>query len=481
MRGTLFLYSSKREIGKYISKPTNPAMKFPCLDKLDEVTFSLKNHGFSSLNDFTVSSRIDPVYGKVISGYKLFKSNNPLVLDYGGILPNFQIAYETWGKLNENKDNAILLHTGLSASSHARSSPENNRPGWWENFIGPGNPVLDTNKFFIICTNVLGSCYGSTGPSSLDPSDNMHYATRFPIISIHDIVRAQNRLIRNQFGIKSLHASVGGSMGGMQSLAYGQLFPDEVKKIVSVSACAKSHPCSISVRYTQRQVLMADPHWNRGFYYPTNQYPNRVPPHVGMKLAREIATISYRSGPEWEARFGSERLDDSKTPVLCPDFLIERYLDHQGKKFSLDYDANSFLYLSKAIDLFDLSKSHQIKSKRKRLDVLMQMKEKTIPSILLDAPYESNKKTRVTTSQASKNDLIKGIAPLKTKNILIIGVKSDLLFPYWQQREIVEILGNTLNIKYIELDESQSLYGHDTFLLDLQHVGTAIGTFLNNI
>ena len=193
-----------------------------------------------------------------------------------------------------------------------------------------------------MCTNVIGGCYGSTGPSSIDPANKQRYATRFPILTLQDMVRAQFRLL-DAFGIQRLYASVGSSMGGMQSLAAGVLFPERVGKIVSVSGCARSHPYSIAMRHTQRQVLMMDPNWSRGFYY------DGVPPHSGMKLAREIATITYRSGPEWEQRFGRRRADPSKQPALCSDFLIETFLDHAGEKFCLEYDANSLLYVWRAV------------------------------------------------------------------------------------------------------------------------------------
>ncbi|SCU98461.1 LAFA_0G18074g1_1 [Lachancea sp. 'fantastica'] len=464
------------------SKSSNPAMQFPCLDKMEELSEQLRNkHGSCASVDATSSPSNEPYYGKVRSGFKLYKSEKPLFLDYGGVLPKFQIAYETWGSLNKDASNAVLIHTGLSASSHAKSSPDNSQPGWWEKFIGPGNSMLDTNRFFVICTNVLGGCYGSTGPSSPDPADNLPYATRFPMLSVQDIIRGQHRLVKEQFGIDKLYASVGCSMGGMQSLAYAQQFPEAVEKVVTVSACARSHPSSIAMRHAQRQVLMADQHWKRGFYYPTNEEPNRILPHVGMKLAREIATVTYRSGPEWESRFGTERLNDDIPPVLCPDFLIETYLDHQGEKFSLEYDANSFLYLSKTMDLFDLSKSHQDRSNRRRAEAQRVFEEGDLegrPSRLCDEPYEATKKRRTTTVEQAREDLRKGMEPLIGKELLVVGVKSDGLFPFWQQREIVELLGSDKNIEHVELDESQSLFGHDTFLLDLEHVGGSIGRFL---
>ena len=182
--------------------------------------------------------------------YRVYTHKSPLSLVYGDSLPSFDIAYETWGRLSPQKDNAILLHTGLSASSHAASNELNSSEGWWEKFIGPGK-ALDTNQFFIICTNVLGGCYGSTGPSSIDPRTERHYATTFPILSIFDMVGAQFHLL-DHLGVPKLYASVGSSMGGMQSLAAGWLYPDRVRKIVSISGTARTSPGSIAMRFAQR-------------------------------------------------------------------------------------------------------------------------------------------------------------------------------------------------------------------------------------
>ena len=184
------------------------------------------------------------------SSYKTFHSGDPLPLVYAPPLPQFDIAYETWGTLSPTKDNVILLHTGLSASSHAASTELNNADGWWERFIGPGR-ALDTNQFFIICTNVLGGCYGTTGPSSVDPTTGERHATRFPVISIFDMVRAQFRLL-DHLGIDKLYASVGSSMGAMQSLAAGWLYPERVGKVVSISGTARSSPSAIAMRFAQR-------------------------------------------------------------------------------------------------------------------------------------------------------------------------------------------------------------------------------------
>jgi homoserine O-acetyltransferase len=453
-------------------------MAFPCLDAIETRSAKLEAR-FDS-------SGPEPSY---TTGATLtYHCKDALLLDWGGMLPEFDIAYESWGEMNEDKSNVILLHTGLSASSHAHSTEQNPQPGWWEKFIGPGGP-LDTSKFHIICTNVIGGCYGSTGPSSIDPADGRRYATRFPILTMEDMVRAQFRLL-DGLGVKKLYASVGSSMGGMQSLAAGTLFPTRVGKIVSISGCARSHPYSIAMRHTQRQVLMMDPNWNRGFYY------GKVPPHAGMKLAREIATVTYRSGPEWEQRFGRRRADPSKPPALCPDFLIETYLDHAGEKFCLTYDANSLLYVSKAMDLFDLGKGNQAAAAARRAEREKSLLEfgsepsRYDPSCSLtlpESPYEEQPATSVSLSDQPvaisfqpPEDLIKGLAPLRDTPALVMGVASDILFPAWQQREVAEALklsGNE-SVTHIELSEEMSLFGHDTFLLDLDNIGRNLKRFL---
>ncbi|KAI9490238.1 homoserine O-acetyltransferase [Zychaea mexicana] len=450
-------------------------MSFPCVDKLASRTIELDDNG------------PEPSYDRVVTGYETFEYPKPFLLDHGGILPKFDIAYESWGELNAKRDNAILIHTGLSASSHAKSHAKNTKPGWWEEFIGPGR-YLDTNKFYVICTNVIGGCYGSTGPSSIDPADGERYATRFPIITVFDMVRAQFLLL-DHMGIDKLHASVGSSMGGMQSIAAASLFPDRVKRLISISACARSHPYSIALRHTQRQVLMADPNWNKGFYY------NGVPPHVGMKLSREIATISYRSGPEWELRFGRKRAQESQTPALCPDFLIETYLDHQGERFCLQYDANSLLYISKAMDIFDMSKSSidALKDNRRRnghkIEKLLHEKQTfaqvvgdqsalemhdagAAPSATTAAEKKRPTLTTLTETDPAVQDLIDGMRNI-TMPTLILGAQSDILFPVWQQKEIAECLraGGNKRVTYYELD---AMFGHDTFLIDRVSVGGAI-------
>lgn len=463
------------------NRSSNPQLKFPCLDALEAKTQKLNTKSSSAcVSELTsLEGGPEPSYSFVSTGFEIYKSKKPIFLDNGGYLPEYEIAYETWGKLSPEKDNLILIHTGLSASSHARSQPKNTKPGWWENFIGPGK-YIDTDKYFVVCTNVLGGCYGSTGPSSRDPANNDFYATRFPILSVNDMVRAQRELVQNQFGVTKVHASVGASMGGMQSLAYASEFPDEVEKIVSISGCARSHPYSIALRHCQRQVLMSDPNWKRGFYY------NSVPPHIGMKLAREIATVTYRSGPEWESRFGRNRADESKPAAFCADFLVETYLDHQGEKFCLEYDANSLLYVLKAMDMFDLGLKGSRKAQNNRTEAesryYSQDEDGSISSIP-EIPYQERINKATVTPEQALEDLKKGFEKIKDKEFLVIGVESDILFPVWQQREIAEVLnsfeGNRDNVTYFELGNNISNYGHDTFLLSLDHIGPPVKEFLN--
>lgn len=473
--------------------PSNPAIKFPCLDALETRSATLEKQAASTRSD---ESGPEPSY--TVGATQIYHCEEPLLLDHGGQLHEFDIAYETWGQMNASRSNVILLHTGLSASSHAHSTPENPQPGWWEKFIGPGL-ALDTNKYFVICTNVIGGCFGSTGPSSIDPSDGKRYATRFPILTMQDMVRAQFRLL-DHLGVAVLHASVGSSMGGMQSLAAGVEFPSRVGRVVSISACARSHPYSIAMRYVQRRAILNDPNWNRGFYY------GRVPPHVGMKLAREIATITYRSGPEWEQRFGRRRADASKPPALCPDFLVETYLDHAGEKFCLTYDPNSLIYVSKAMDLFDLGRENRLATAARRAQYHLADASSTgdarvgSPACTLtlpDKPYEeqpqpdtpmlSQLNAESLPQQNSSNsssqppaDLVAGLAPLRDHPVLVMGVASDILFPAWQQREVADALRQAGNeqVEHHELNEAHSLFGHDTFLLDVEGVGGAVRNFL---
>ncbi|KAJ1648013.1 homoserine O-acetyltransferase [Coemansia asiatica] len=446
----------------------NPPMSFPCIDRLETRQRDLSNGP-------------EPTYEKVVTGYKVYRHNSPYALDHGGILKKFDLAYETWGTLNADRSNAILIHTGLSGSSHAHSHPENQKPGWWEKFIGSGK-AIDTDKFFVICTNVLGGCYGSTGPGSIDPETNARYATTFPLLSVNDMVRAQFLLL-DSLKIDKLYASVGASMGGMQALCAAALHSERVGRTISISACARSHPYSIALRFAQRQALMSDPNFNRGFYY------DGVLPHVGMKLARSIATVTYRSGPEWELRFGRRRRAPDQPPMLCADFLIETYLDHQSESFCLNYDANSLLYVSKAMDMFDISHSvtKKLHAQREKTENILRSNDNayaaagasnTVCMNVNESPQSATGSSEMESNEQIVEDLVAGVKNAMQPT-LVLGVQSDILFPVTQQKEIANILrkaGNK-NVTYYELD---AMYGHDTFLIDLVNVGAAIKGHLEN-
>ncbi|KAL5487727.1 CYS2 [Sanghuangporus weigelae] len=486
----------------YIQPSERPS--FPCVEAhavresriLHSASSSKKGPSENANQTDPCETGPEPAYSRPQpTEYRIFKHDKPFDVVYSDIpLPSFEIAYETWGTLSPAKDNVILLHTGLSASSHAASNALNPSEGWWEKFIGPGK-ALDTNQFFIICTNVLGGCYGSTGPSSIDPRTRTHYGTNFPVLSIFDMVKAQFLLL-DDLGIDKLYASVGCSMGGMQSLAVAWLYPERVGKLVSISGTARTNPSSVAMRFAQRSVLMSDPNWNNGFYY------DGLPPHVGMKLARQIATITYRSGPEWEQRFGrqvrtsspsspsfssapsscststSQNSRKPRTPLLCPDFLIETYLDHQGEQFCLKYDANSLIYISKAMDLFDMTEPAL-----RELGLIPSSPPSPSPS---SPSTEYTKRTKPhsrshpppTNPPPYLPELAAGLKPLAHTPTLILGVQSDILFPVEQQREVADALrlaGNA-DVRYYELG---GVWGHDTFLLDVQGVGGAIRGFLS--
>ncbi|KAI8609397.1 Alpha/Beta hydrolase protein [Chytriomyces sp. MP71] len=401
--------------------------------------------------------------------FELFHHEKPFKLHLGGILPQFEIGYETWGTLNERKDNVILLTTGLSASPHAKSHLGNRKDGWWEKFIGPGLPV-DTSKYFVICTNVLGGCFGSTGPSSINPlasekaNKPIRYGMSFPMVTIWDMVRAQFRLL-DHLGIKRVHSVVGSSMGGMQSLAAAALYPDRVDRIISISAAARTHPYSIALRHVQRQVLMNDPGWQGGNYYDTDQFPSN-----GLSMARQIGTITYRSGPEWEVRFGRKRANTKFERNFKPDFMIETYLLHQGKKWLGQYDPNSLLYISRAMDMFDMAD----RPLRDPNDANALQDPIASNQCLLDLEAEDalllDEKTQ--TDYLHTHYLTNGMSTIQCP-VLVIGVKSDFLIPSWQQKEIATCLkaaGNA-QVTHFELD---GVFGHDTFLLDFANVGTAV-------
>ncbi|CAF0991655.1 unnamed protein product [Rotaria sordida] len=367
----------------------------------------------------------EPAYHHAVSGYQIYKyKNEPFRLKYNNkTLNEFQLAYETWGKLNAKKNNAVLIFTGTSSSSHAKSHDENPRVGWWEKIIGP-NLAIDTNHFFVICCNHLGGCYGSTGPSSINPATSKPYGASFPMLSVEDFVRAQFQLIKH-LGIAKLRASIGSSLGGMCSILSGLLYSENVGRVVTISSCIAPCPTAIALRYLQRKMIMTDPNWTHGHYYDKGVYPLD-----GMRIAREIGMLIDRSGSEWLERFGLRRFNDSIQ--LTPTFEIESYLQYHGLTFTKNYDPNSLLYISKAIDLFNLTEGY-------------------------DTPTDALSKIRCP--------------------VLVLGSQTDILFPIWQQKQLTDELIKSGNpdVTFFELN---SIFGHDTFLLDINSVSSALKGFL---
>lgn len=349
------------------------------------------------------------------------------ILERGGILPTLTIAYETYGRLNETRSNGILICHALTGDAHAAGTHEgDNRPGWWDKLIGPGK-AFDTDRYFVICSNVIGGCKGSTGPSAKDPSTGKKYGLSFPEMTIGDMVRAEKRLI-NYLGIEKLAAVAGGSMGGMQALQWGVSFPESVRKVIAIATTARSSPQQIAFNEVGRQAIIADPLWNHG------EYTDDKPPAKGLSLARMIGHITYLSDDSMQEKFGRDLREEPGTGYHpSAEFQVESYLHYQGDKFTRRFDANSYLYITRALDLFDLS---------------------------IDGSLEA------------------GFSGVKA-SFLIISVSSDWLYPPYQSEEIVRALSaNDADVRYCEI---QSKYGHDAFLLESGQMTYLIGSFLDQL
>src|SRR5690242_12855543 len=292
------------------------------------------------------------------------KLPDPFPMWRGGVLPGAQVAYETWGRLNAARDNALLLFTGLSPSAHAASSAEDPREGWWQRMVGPGL-AIDTDELFVVCVNSLGSCFGSTGPSSNDPATGKPYRLTFPDLSVEDIARAGHQAVRS-LGIERLNAVAGPSLGGMVVLAYAALFPGAARRLISISGTPAASPFAIALRSIQREAITSDPEWKSG------NYPADHPPRIGLRLARKLGTVTYRSAAEWQQRFDREpiRADMKRDDPFASEFAVQGYLESQAARFVHAFDANCYLYLSRAMDRWDLSKHgvHEAVFKRAALE-----------------------------------------------------------------------------------------------------------------
>jgi homoserine O-acetyltransferase len=359
---------------------------------------------------------------------KAHRPIGPLEPELGGSLPEVTLAYETWGTLNEAADNAVLLVHALTGDSHAAGGPSeaHKRGGWWAPMVGPGRPI-DSEKFFVVCSNVLGGCSGSTGPASIEPGTGHPYGMRFPVVTIRDIVRAQKRLL-DALGVRKLALVAGGSIGGQQALEWAVEFPDLVDKAVPVAATGALGPQGIGMSEIGRRAIMADPDWQDGDFYGTGRSPDE-----GLAIARMAGMMTYQSAPgQWE-RFARR---PAGRPAIHPEFggrfEIESYLHYQGRELTGRFDANSYLYLSRAMDLYDVAHGY-----------------------------------------ASEEEAYSRIQA----EVLFVGITSDWLFPAKEVMDTVERASSVgARASYAEID---TLSGHDAFLKDWKELEEAIQPFVN--
>lgn len=356
-----------------------------------------------------------------------FEPPHALVLKSGETLGPITIAYETYGKLNSDKSNAVLILHALTGDAHAAGFLKNEtKPGWWDIMIGPGKP-FDTNKYFIICSNVLGGCKGTTGPSSVNPKTKKPYGLSFPFITIKDMVVVQKRLI-DHLGIKKLLSVAGGSMGGLQALKWAILYPDNVHSAIVIATNYRHSAQQIALHVVGRQAIMSDPDWQGGDYY------GKSIPARGLALARMIGHITYMSEKSMDEKFGRRLIGKEKVGYdFSIDFEVENYLKYRGDSFVQRFDANSYLYLTKAVDYFDLAEDKEL-------------------------------------SEAFKD--------VKTK-FLVITFASDWLYPSYQLKELVKALKiNDIDVSDVEINSD---YGHDAFLIETPGQEQVVTHFLSRM
>ncbi len=351
---------------------------------------------------------------------------NVLTLKSGEKLGPITLAYETYGELNEDKSNAIMIYHALTGDAHAAGYHEGDKkPGWWDKMIGPGK-AFDSDKYFIISSNVLGSCKGSTGPASIDPKTNKPYGLSFPVVTIEDMVIAQKYLL-DHLGVKKLLCAAGGSMGGLQALKWSTAYPDQVHSVISIAANTRHSAQQIALHEVARQAIMADPDWQDGNYY------GKSIPARGLALSRMIAHITYMSEKSMEDKFGRKLISEEKLGYdFSHDFQVESYLKYRGDSFVQRFDANSYLYLSKSLDYFNL---------------------------------------------AEDGKLTDAFALAKAK-FLIVSFTSDWLYPSYQSKEMVRALkACDADVSDIEINSS---YGHDAFLIEVEGLSKLISHYLKN-
>jgi len=374
-------------------------------------------------------SAFDKITPRRYVRYFTFAQDEPFVLESGEALQPVTIAYETYGRLSPARDNAILIAHALTGDSHcARHGPDDPEEGWWEPLVGPGR-VFDTDKYFIVCSNVIGGCQGSTGPATVCPVSGRPYGSRFPVVTIGDMVRAQARLT-DYLGIDRWLAVAGGSMGGMQVLEWGVRFPHRVRGLIPIAAPARSYPQAIAYNEVGRQAIMADPAWQGGDYY------GGPGPVRGLATARMLGMITYQSDASMLRKFGRDIIPSraDRPYTLAKLFEVESYLEYQGKKLVDRFDANSYLYLTRALDLFDVARGY--------------------------------------------GSLAEALQRIQCP-VLVVGVSSDILYPVYQQHEIVSTLRSLGKpVQYAEID---SPHGHDGFLIDFHMMEPPLARFLASL
>ena len=357
---------------------------------------------------------------------KTFALTQPLALDSGQVLEATQIAYETYGELNEDKSNAILICHALTGDQYVASDhPITGKPGWWERMVGTGKPI-DTSRFHVICANVIGSCMGSTGPASL-ASDGKPYGMRFPVITIRDMVRGLVALL-DGLGIEQLHTVIGGSMGGMQALSLAANWPDRAQRVLVLASTARHSAQNIAFHELGRQAIMADPNWAQGSYYDGDAKPDN-----GLAVARMAAHITYLSEEGLTEKFGRRLQDrDAKSFGFEADFQVESYLRYQGSGFTQRFDANSYLYITRAMDYFDIAEEHGGK--------------------LADAFAGTSAR------------------------FCLVSFDTDWLYPTAESRHVVHALNATsAKVSFVELSANA---GHDSFLLPHDQLDRVVRGFV---
>ncbi len=366
---------------------------------------------------------------KLESEIAYFENIN-LKIESGDIIDSFKIAFKTYGKLNADKTNAILVCHALTGDQYvAGNNPITGREGWWSRMVGPNKPI-DTNKFFVICSNVLGGCAGSTGPKELQNGSDVAYGGNFPSITIKDMVKAQSLLIES-LNIDKLFSVIGGSMGAMQALQWAIDFPDKILNIIHIAGALKHSAQNIAFHEVGRQAIMSDPIWKNGKYFENNEVPER-----GLSVARMIAHITYLSENAMHRKFGRKlQSRDIISFGFDADFQVESYLRYQGKSFVERFDANSYLYLTRAMDYFD---------------------------------YDETFRKNIEFSHNPNNHL----------KYLIVSFSSDWLFPTIESKMIVNQLNSlSREVSFLEIDTDK---GHDSFLLEEPQLDDVIKGFLTN-